>query len=62
MKKQNLFTPPKEADPIQASFDEAIVKILPEIVTDLRQKKCHLIDDKSIQNIRDQKVGFKIYN
>jgi hypothetical protein len=48
MKKQNLFTPPKEADPIQTSFDEAIVKILPEIVTDLRQKKCHLIDDKSI--------------
>ena len=37
-------------------------KILPTVINDLRQKRVHLIDDKSMNQIREGKVGFKIYN
>lgn len=45
-KKQNLFTP--KADQDQNVFEYNMSKVLPDIVNDLRQNKCHLIDDKAI--------------
>jgi len=31
-------------------------------VYDLRQKKLHMIDEKSMKNIRNKQVGFKVYD
>lgn len=58
-----LFEPPiNDTDAEQKQFEVKISKILPGIVNDLRQKRVHLIDDKSMNQIREGKVGFKIYN
>ncbi len=34
---------------------------MPKVIQDLRHKKIHLIDDKSAQQVKENKVGFKIF-
>ena len=43
-------------------FDQLIQNVLPPVVEDLRHKKCHLIDSKAVQAIKDQSVRYKVFN
>ena len=46
----------------QDKFDDRVEEVLEDVVKDLRNKNAHLIDDKSIRNIKKGNVSFKVYN
>ena len=43
-------------------FDEKVGPILQDVVKDLRNKNAHLIDEKSMKNIRKGNVSYKVYD
>ena len=46
----------------QNKFDDRVEEVLEDVVKDLRNKNAHLIDEKSIRNIKKGNVSFKVYN
>ena len=46
----------------QDKFDDKVEEVLEDVVKDLRNKNAHLIDEKSIRNIKKGNVSFKVYN
>jgi hypothetical protein len=43
-------------------FNQELNEVLGPIETDLRRKKHLLIDQKSVKNIREGKVSFKVFD
>ena len=47
---------------MQMEFDERAEVILKDVVKDLRNKNAHLIDEKSIKNIKKGNVSYRVYD